>query len=225
MRPVGDTRRPRNDRRGAERRRAIIDAAIEVFGRRGFRTATLNEVAEHAGISAAGILYHFKTKDDLLFAVIRDRDRRQRHILDELTKTGGLAPLTAAVRFAEIGEDEPQLMALHTVLEVESLDPESPAHEYFRVRNEFLLEGVEVTLKALQRSGEIRSDVDCRRTAAQILAFEHGAALLWLKTPGLSITQLYRDYFDALVLVLTSPNPVLSNGTDDDASVTGDGAR
>ena len=174
-----------------------------MFSHRGFRAASLSDVAEQAGVTPAGILYHFKSKDELLLAVIRDRDRRQWPILEELTREGGLAPITGAVRFAEIAETEPNLFALHTVLEIESLDPASPAHEYFRARNRFLLDGLDVILRALQRAGEIRRDVDCARVARQILVFEHGAAVVWLKNPDLSIAELYRDYFDSLVASIT----------------------
>ena len=196
-------REVRVDKRGVERRRLIIEAATEVFSRRGFRSSSLTEVAEHAGVTAAGILYHFSSKEELLLAVIRERDRRQAPILTELSRKEGLASITGAVRFAEIAEEEPQLMALHTVLEIESLDPASPAHEYFAARNRFLLEGIEVTLRALQRGGEIRDDVDCGRIARQILAFEHGAAVFWLKNPSVSIAELYRDYFESLVAAIT----------------------
>lgn len=170
-----------------------------MFGRRGFRSGSLAEVAEQAGVTAAGILYHFGSKDELLLAVIRDRDLRQVPILLELATVGGLASLTGAVRFAEIAEAEPNLMALHTVLEIESLDPDSPAHEYFQTRNRVLLDGISATLLESQLAGEIRTDVDPTRIARQILAFEYGAAVLWLKNPDASLTEMYRDYFDPLV--------------------------
>jgi AcrR family transcriptional regulator len=189
----------RADRRGVARRRQIIDAAIEVFTRRGFRGSSLTEVAEQAGITAAGVLYHFNSKDELLLEVIRERDRRQGPILEEVARAGGLASITGAVRFAEIAEQEPHLQALHTVLEIESLDPDSPAYEYFRARNEFLLRGTEANLRRLQVAGDITADVDCARIARQIMAFEHGAAVLWLRNPTLSIVELFRDYFDDLV--------------------------
>ena len=194
------TRAPRRaDRRGVARREKIVDAAIEVFSRRGFRTASLNEVAEQAGVTPQGILYHFGSKEELLLAVIRERDRRQGPVLQELLRQGGLDSIRGAVRFAEISEAEPHLTALLTVLEIESLDPQSPAHEYFRARNRFLIEIAESNLAMLQRAGDIRPDVDCARTAHQILAFEHGAAVLWLSNPHISIVELYRDFFDGLV--------------------------
>jgi AcrR family transcriptional regulator len=190
------------DRRGVETRRRIVEAAIDVFARRGFRTASLSDVAEQAGVTPQGILYHFGSKDELLVEVIRERDRRQGPVMQELADLGGLAWLTGAVRFAELAEAEPNLQALFTVLEVESLDPASPAHEYFRTRTRSLLDLAEAALRQLQHDGVVRADVDCRKTAHQILAFESGAAVLWLGQRDISLVELYRDYFTALVASL-----------------------
>lgn len=205
-RPMSETRRVRNDRRGVERRKAIIEAATNVFARRGFRTASLNEVAEQAGVTPAGILYHFGSKDALLLAVIAVRDRRRADILAEPAK-GGLAAISSALRYAEVYESEPHLTALHAVLEVESLDPDSPAYEYFRGRNRFLLDSTEEALRVSQRAGEIRADIDCARVARQVVAFLHGASVLWLKNPELSLVELYHDYFDSLIETLAAHPP------------------
>ncbi|GAC1602449.1 MAG: hypothetical protein NVS3B21_30650 [Acidimicrobiales bacterium] len=53
-----------------ERRRLILDAAAEVFGRLGFEAARMEDVAKAAGI-AKGLLYkHFSSKDALFQALI-----------------------------------------------------------------------------------------------------------------------------------------------------------
>lgn len=57
-----------------DRRRQILDAALEVFGTKGFHKATNKDIAEAAGGISPGLIYwYFKDKQDLLFAVIRDR--------------------------------------------------------------------------------------------------------------------------------------------------------
>ena len=57
-----------------DRRRQILDAALEVFGTKGFYQATNKDIAEAAGGISPGLIYwYFKDKQDLLFAVIRDR--------------------------------------------------------------------------------------------------------------------------------------------------------
>jgi AcrR family transcriptional regulator len=55
---------------GDERRRKIIQAAMDVFSRSGFSGATTRKIAQKAGISEAMIYSHFKDKEDLYSAII-----------------------------------------------------------------------------------------------------------------------------------------------------------
>lgn len=189
--------------RGVERRAAIVDAAIEVFAARGFRGGALAEVGKRVGVSPAAVLYHFGSKEALLLAVIAERDRRAGLELATLPARDGLASLRAGVRFAEQSEREPGLTALHTVLQVESLDPASPAHAYFQERSRLLRRGIERTLRAAKKKGEVRADVDCAAAAARVVAFLEGAAVLWLVDRSLSLADLYRGFFDDLTAALS----------------------
>src|SRR5262245_61222430 len=49
----------------------ILDAAQEVFATYGYQGATIDEIAERAGISKANLHYYFKRKRDLYLAVLR----------------------------------------------------------------------------------------------------------------------------------------------------------
>ena len=55
---------------GEERRQQIVEAAIDLFSRKGFRGTTTREIAEVAGISEAMIFKHFTTKQELYSAII-----------------------------------------------------------------------------------------------------------------------------------------------------------
>jgi AcrR family transcriptional regulator len=48
-----------------ERRRAILHAALDVFARRGYHAASIDEIAQAAGISKALIYEHFPSKREL----------------------------------------------------------------------------------------------------------------------------------------------------------------
>jgi len=55
--------------RGELTRRKILEAASEVFGKKGFGGATIAEIAGKAGIAEASIYQYFKGKEDLLLSV------------------------------------------------------------------------------------------------------------------------------------------------------------
>jgi TetR/AcrR family transcriptional regulator len=54
--------RPRT-RIQTEKREAILEAALDVFSTHGFRGATIDQIAEAAGMSKPNLLYYFKGKE------------------------------------------------------------------------------------------------------------------------------------------------------------------
>lgn len=64
---------PRWQRRPMERRREILDAAVQVFGDRGFDCATIADVARQAGVSPGTVVHYFGSKGDLFEEALRDR--------------------------------------------------------------------------------------------------------------------------------------------------------
>jgi AcrR family transcriptional regulator len=58
--------------RVADRRRELLDAAVRVFARKGFRASRVGDLAEEAGV-AHGLLYHyFRSKDEVLETIFRE---------------------------------------------------------------------------------------------------------------------------------------------------------
>jgi AcrR family transcriptional regulator len=55
-----------------QRQRQIIDAAFEVFSRKGFSEATTHEIAKEAGVAVGTIYKYFQNKRDLLVKVVTD---------------------------------------------------------------------------------------------------------------------------------------------------------
>ncbi|MBL4806970.1 MAG: TetR family transcriptional regulator C-terminal domain-containing protein [Rhodobacteraceae bacterium] len=54
----------------------ILDAALDVFSRFGFRGATLDQIADQAGLSKPNLLYYYNSKEDLhneLLAQLMDK--------------------------------------------------------------------------------------------------------------------------------------------------------
>ena len=58
------------ERRRALTRTALVEAAAEVFARRGFHAASLDEIAETAGFTRGAIYSNFGGKEDLLLEVL-----------------------------------------------------------------------------------------------------------------------------------------------------------
>ena len=54
----------------ARNRAAILEAALDVFSAHGFRGATLDAIAEAAGLSKPNLLYYFPSKDAIYLALL-----------------------------------------------------------------------------------------------------------------------------------------------------------
>ena len=55
----------RRTRIQTEKREVILEAALEVFSQHGFRGATIDQIAEAAGMSKPNLLYYFRSKEDI----------------------------------------------------------------------------------------------------------------------------------------------------------------
>jgi AcrR family transcriptional regulator len=145
---------PRRQRADAERnRRALLDAAVEVFGERGL-DATVSEIAARAGVGQGTAFRHFPTKEHLIAATVRD-------MLDRITATA-----------QELLEEPDPLLALRTLLHsgsqlmisnqgFKAATANSLVHEDPEViaANEQLLEVAAQLLARAQNAGAIRPDV------------------------------------------------------------------
>lgn len=68
-------------RSAGDTRGMVLDAARDLFLRRGM-AATLDAIAQHAGVSKGGLIYHFPSKDHLITALVEsllDAFRRAVH--------------------------------------------------------------------------------------------------------------------------------------------------
>ena len=60
---------PVSDRSSGDTRDRILDIALELFTVQGYEKTSLREIAEKLGFSKAAIYYHFKSKEDILYAL------------------------------------------------------------------------------------------------------------------------------------------------------------
>ena len=78
-------------------RRRLLDAAAEVFGEKGFRAATLADVADRAGYTIGAVYSNFANKDEVFHALMRERLRSVEEglaatLLEDASVTGTSIP-------------------------------------------------------------------------------------------------------------------------------------
>ena len=72
MTDVVDTRPETRRRRKAERPKEILEAAFEEFSRNGYAAATLEQVAERAGVTKGTIYVYFENKEHLFISMVHE---------------------------------------------------------------------------------------------------------------------------------------------------------
>ncbi|HLH46369.1 MAG TPA: TetR/AcrR family transcriptional regulator [Acidimicrobiales bacterium] len=162
-------RRP--NARGAARREALIDAAVRLFSERGFRGTGIIGLAKEVGMTHAGLLHHFGTKEGLLHAVVATRDEHFAEVLRTAGNGRGLDTTDAVLVAGQQFVADPQLSRLFTVLIGENLMAENPLNGLFRERYRTLRKCVASALRAGQVDGTVDPDADAEGVAAEVVAF------------------------------------------------------
>jgi len=171
-------------RKGVERRAQILQTALEVFAEHGERGSSLKEIAERLGMSQAGLLHYFGSREELFVAVLAERDAQDTGATRDSVATAG----EAVARTAEHNTKTPGLVELFVTLSAAAIDPAHPAHAYFTERYTDLEGTVTEGLRQGQEQGKVRTDADARQLARLLLAVADGLQIRWLLNREVDMT-------------------------------------
>lgn len=187
--------------KGRIRREDIITAAAAAYGELGYHSSSLREIAKRVGISHAGLLYHFPTKEALLAAVLERRDAEDSE-REKLTVAPGLEVLRHFVALAEHNVRHPGIVDLYSRLAAEAVAPDHPAHDYFVRHYRAAREGVHESFEALAARGELRPGIDPGAASLAFIALMDGLQVQWLTVPGdVDLVGSLRFYLQNLLTV------------------------
>jgi AcrR family transcriptional regulator len=169
-----------------------------VFATEGFEGTALKRVAELVGVKEATLFHYFTGKQELLTAVLAERDRRSREV-----GGSGDVGLTALAVVAERNRREPGLTTLYAVASATANDPGHDAHGYFQDRYAQLVEELGQDVVRRQAAGTVRTDVAPDVLARLVIAAFDGLQLQWLYDKDVDMA----DGLTQLVDVLLAPTP------------------
>jgi TetR/AcrR family transcriptional regulator len=118
---------------GDDRRRQLIDVAIDLFAQKGFGGTTTREIAAAAGVTEAVIFRHFATKQDLYQAILDSKCSPGSGVGDWLSELQ---------RFIDVNDDEGLFRFLFE--QIISMDRDDP--QFCRLLLHASLEGNELAL-------------------------------------------------------------------------------
>lgn len=191
----------RSGRRGpyagtAERRREIIAAAFQAFARGGFRGSSLQEIGDAVGMSKAGLLHHFASKEELLLAVLEKREEMNQPPPD----AHGLEILVHLRKAARIDHVTRGATALFVIMGAEGTDPSHPAHDFFVNRYEVVVAHLAGALEEAQIRGELKESLDTAEAARLLVAVMDGLLLQVLLNPSVNRLAALDTYIEQFLM-------------------------
>ena len=192
------------------KREQILKAAVEIFGNKGSTNGTLADVAEQVGITHAGVLHHFGSKQKLLLEVLAYRDQADVAELAEKHIPGGPELFLHLVRTAFANEKRPGIVQAYTVLSAESVTDDHPARDYFEERYTTLRREVTAAFHELCAQEGVRDPDTIAAASAAILAVMDGLQLQWLLHPAtVELGETSEFAIQAIVNAVLRPGPQL----------------
>jgi AcrR family transcriptional regulator len=179
--------------KGEDRKQRILAVAQRLLTRNGWRNTTLAQIAGEAGVTPAGLLHHFESKEQLLHAVLDARDLDDDSHAD---RAGDL--VTQIAQVADRFHRAPELVGTFTVLLVENILPDAPLHDRMLARHRDAIEIVAELIRSGQADGRYRADIDPAIKAVEMLAFVHGMETIWLLDPSIPLTEVFKRYAETL---------------------------
>ncbi|MBV9984432.1 TetR/AcrR family transcriptional regulator [Bradyrhizobium sp.] len=162
----------------------LFEAAATVFEEQGIGGASIEAIAAAAGFSRGAFYSNFKSKDELIIAMLEDHvDQSIRRNLDLLAKHSSLDDFLEALRTMDRGRQDPlgrsPLLHMEMILFVARAEQRRPElAKRLRARRRLIAEIVETTLK---NTGKTPRNAEW--TAAIVLALEDGFRLHRLIDP------------------------------------------
>ncbi len=180
----------------------VVAAAIDVFAQKGYRGASIQDVADKVGVLKGSLYYYIDSKADLLWWIIDDVHSQSTAILSDVQELDASSLdriWTFIARHVEWYLDNVKEVSVF-FREWRSLDPKRLAlarkrrHEYERRIRELIT--------AAQESGDISPDIDPKYASFYVLAAVNSVPDWYRRTGGDTAAEIAEQYADMTVGLL-----------------------
>jgi AcrR family transcriptional regulator len=154
---------------------------MDAFARRGYRGASMAQIAESVGITQPGLLHHFPSKQQLLLGIFEHYESRNlakfQAVMENRSFGDGLREV------ARQHEEDPSFIRFFTTLTAEALDSEHPAHDWFIERYRGVRGHWSESIRREQAAGRLKEGLDPELLADVLIAVFDGLELQHLREP------------------------------------------
>jgi AcrR family transcriptional regulator len=196
---------PRGGRRNRDAE--VIDAAVDVFWRKGFAAASIQDVADQVGVLKGSLYHYIDSKEELLFRIFDESHRQAWVIVEEVSQMDG-PPLERLRAYIE------RYLAWY----LENLERVSLYFTEWRhltgERRDTVIEqrhGYETFLRNLikeaQKAGDVSSDLNLTHAMSYIYGGIQNAPVWYRREGPDSPAQIAASYADMTIGLVTGTTP------------------
>lgn len=164
----------------------LLGAALKVFSKKGYATATLDDIAKEAGVTRGAIYWHFKGgKAEIFTAIINEGFGRVNSLLERLISEGDTPLMTLErlmVRLMQFVEEDADYRAVQEILIFKMTDdPDLTLRlEDKKHAQEESVTYISGLIEQAKKAGEVRGDVDPMTAAVAAYGMLNGIVFLWM---------------------------------------------
>ncbi|KHK99968.1 hypothetical protein LK09_01230 [Microbacterium mangrovi] len=187
--------------KGVARREEILTKALEVVAQSGPSAAYVKDIADAVGLTPAGLLHYFDSKDELFAEILR---RRNEVDVENYWPRASEAEHLESLRrgYLDIIEHNatvPGVVQLYMRVAADSPSPDHPAHAFFREHGEELRAALMRGIVRLQAEGELDPGTDPEMLARVLQAVADGLQMQWMLEPDVDMAAGVDTLFSLLV--------------------------
>jgi AcrR family transcriptional regulator len=175
----------RNAEQGERTRIAIVQSAVELFGKFGYRSTSLKQIAERAGVVQSVVHHHFGSKEQVLDTALKLHYPTSASRPDiEAVALGRTEFVDEVLKSAYRNLKDRELVRFFSVMTGESLTEGHPAHPFFVARYDVVRAGfTEAIVTAKNISGRQSYD-KISLLVSVMFAASDGLQMQWLRNPS-----------------------------------------
>lgn len=164
-----------------ERKAQIMNAAEEIFSKKGFSDARMDDIAEETGLSKGTLYLYFKSKDDLIVAILDRLFQREFNFFEHLDLTS-MSATDAIWAFTETTSKDVKMMMRLLPITYEFMGLAFRNKFVQKAFKTYLNRYMDILVPIIQHgmdAGAFRP-ADAREVAIAIGALLEGTLLLWV---------------------------------------------
>ncbi len=189
-------------------RRDLTDIAIDCFARYGYHATSIDRIAKAAGLTKGAVYYHFKDKEELLFAAVKDRiSQFERRVTSDILPVQD--PVDALRRVTDVCLEhatKSNHRRFIVTLMVEALDTNARLSAQFREMMHRFRAFLHSIIEFGQQQGTFRADVSAITAAGIYAGAVMGAEIQYYQDPGaIDLGDMLRTFLDHYLISLAAP--------------------